>query len=72
MGQFILCDIMNAEMYLTTLREEMWPVISTWENIEDLIIMQAGAPPNLAIVREWLNVHFPGGWIGCDVSCDVS
>ena len=27
--------------------------------------MQDGAPPHFAIVvREWLNAHFPGRWIG--------
>ena len=57
---------MNAERYLTTLRNKVWPIINAWDNIEDLIFMQDGAPPHFAIVvREWLNAQFPGKWIGC-------
>ena len=64
-GSFILRGTMNAERYLTMLRGEIWPVISTWENIEDMIFMQDGARPHFAIiVREWLNGHFPGRWMG--------
>ena len=56
------------------LREEIWPVISTWENIEDLIVIQDGAPPHFAIVvREWLHAHFPGRWMGrYSTLCDFS
>ena len=51
------------------LREEIWPVISIWENSEDLIFMQNGAPPYSAIVvHEWLNAHIPGRWMGCDIT----
>ena len=50
MGPFSIHDTVNAESYLTMLREEIWPVISTWENIEDLIFMQDGAPPHFATV----------------------
>ena len=40
-------------------------IISAWDNIEDLIFMQDGAPPHFAIVvREWLNAQFPGKWMG--------
>ena len=60
-GPFILRDTMNAERYLVMLQDEICPVISTWENIEDLNFMQDGAPPHFAIVvREWLNAQFPG------------
>ena len=54
------------------LREEIWPVISAWASIEDLIFMQDGAPPHLDIVdREWLNDHFPGRLMGRDITpCD--
>ena len=59
-GPFILHDTMNAERYLTMLRDKVWPIISAWENIENLIFMQDGAPPHFAIVVcEWLNVQFP-------------
>ena len=64
-GMFILHDIMNAERYLTMLRDKVWPIISAWDNIEDLIFMQDGAPPHFAIVvREWLNAQFPEKWMG--------
>ena len=54
------------------LRENIWPVISTWENIEDLIFMQDGSPPHFAIVVcDWLDAHFPGRWICSDSTpCD--
>lgn len=32
------------------LRDEIWPIINVWDNIENLIFMQDGAPPNFAIV----------------------
>ena len=64
-GPLILHDTINAERYLTMLRKEVWPIISAWDNIEDLIFMQDGAPPHFAIVvREWLNAQFPGKWMG--------
>ena len=48
------------------LQDEIWPVICTGENIEDLIFMQDGAPPHLAIiVCEWLNTNFPGRQMSC-------
>ena len=64
-GPFILRYAVNAERYLTIMREEIWPVIRTWENIEDLIFMQDGAPPHFAIiVREWLMLTSLGdGWV---------
>ena len=65
-GIFILHDIMNAERYLTMLRDKVWPIISAWDNIEDLIFMQDGAPPHFAIVvREWLNAQLPEKRMGC-------
>ena len=48
------------------LRDEVWPIISAWDNIEDLIFMKDGAPPHFAIVvREWLNAQFFRKWMGC-------
>ena len=68
-GPFILCNTVKEQRYLTMLREEIWPVISTLENIEDLIFMPDGTPPHLAIVvYEWLNAHFPGRWMGRDIT----
>ena len=61
-GPFILHDTMNAERYLTMLIDEVWPIISAWDNIKDLIFIQDGALTHFAIViREWLiNAEFPG------------
>ena len=72
MGFFLLRDTVNAERYLTMLRDEIWPIISTWENIEHSIFMLDGAPPHFAsVVREWMNAHFPGIWMGRDLTpCD--
>ena len=69
---FVLRDTVNTERYLSMLREEICPVFSTWENIDDLIFMQDGAPPHFAIVvLELLNAHFPGRWMGRDLTpCD--
>ena len=59
LGPFILHDTMNAERYLTMLKDEVWPIIIAWENIKDLIFMQYGAPLRFAIVvGEWLNANF--------------
>ena len=63
-GPFTLRDTLNAERYHTMLQDEIWPVISTWENTKDLIFTQDGVPLHFAIVvREWLNAHFPGRWM---------
>ena len=72
MGPIIPCDAVNAEKYLTMLREEIWPVISILENIENFILIQDGKTLHFAIVvREWLNGHFPGRWMGRDLTpCD--
>jgi hypothetical protein len=43
----------------------VWPEISQWENIEELIFMHDGAPPHYAgIVWNWLDDNFSGRWIG--------
>jgi hypothetical protein len=47
------------------LENEVWPIVSTWDNINDLILMQDGAPSHFALdVRDWLDRHFPGRWLG--------
>ena len=62
---FILRHAVNAERYLTMLRQEIWPLVSTWNNIYDLIFMQDVAPPHFAIVVcEWPNAYIPGRWMG--------
>ena len=43
-GPFLLCSTMNVERYLDMLRDKVWSVVSTWENIDDLMFMQDSAP----------------------------
>ena len=63
--QFLLRSTMNAEQYLDILHDKIWPVVSIWENINDLIFMQDGAPLYFALVHEWLDAYFPERWLGC-------
>ncbi|PSN47669.1 hypothetical protein C0J52_18412 [Blattella germanica] len=50
---------MNAERYLQMLEDY---VESAWDNINDVIFMQDGAPYHFAnVVRAWLD-KFPGRW----------
>ena len=43
-GPYVLRDTMNAEHYLHMLDSFVWPTVSGWDNIDDLIFMQDGAP----------------------------
>ena len=64
-GPYFLHDTMNGERYLKMLQEYAWPIVSRWENINELIFMQDGAPPHFSrIVRSWLDDHFPRRWLG--------
>ena len=64
-GPYVLRDTMNAERYLHMLDSYVWPTVSGWDNIDDLIFMQDGAPPHFALtVRAWLDQHFSGRWLG--------
>ena len=56
---------MNTERYLTMLRDKVWPIISAWDNIEDLISCKMELLHTLLLwsVREWLNAQFPGKWM---------
>ena len=44
-GPFILHDNKNAKRYLTMMRDEVWQIISVWDNIKGLIFMQDGVSP---------------------------
>jgi len=35
-GQYLLRDTMNAERYLQMLEDYVWPIVSGWENIDEL------------------------------------
>ena len=64
-GPFIIRDTMNAERYLAMLQNDVWPVVSTWPNLNDLVFMQDGAPPHYAtVVRNWLDRSFDQQWLG--------
>lgn len=64
-GPYLLRDTMNADRYLKMLEEYVWPRICGWENIDELVFMQDGAPPHFArTVRAWLDQKFPERWIG--------
>jgi len=56
---------MNAESYLQVLEDYVWPIVSGWENIDELVFMHDGAPPHFALsVRTWLDQKLPGRWLG--------
>jgi len=64
-GPYLLRDTMNAEHYLQMLEDCMWPIVSGWENVDELVFMHDGEPPHFALsVRAWLDQKFPGRWLG--------
>ena len=64
-GPYLLRDTMNAERYLQLLEDYVWPNVSGWESIDELVFMHDGAPPHFApSVGAWLNQKFPGRWRG--------
>ena len=65
LGPYIIRDTMNSQRYLHMLENFVWPTITEWEEANELIFMQDGAPPHYALtVRTWLDDHFPGRWMG--------
>lgn len=64
-GPFLFRETMNGERYLNMLENRVWPALSTFDNIENMVFMQDGAPPHFASnVRQWLDNRFPGRWLG--------
>ncbi|CAF1436544.1 unnamed protein product [Adineta steineri] len=64
-GPYILHDTMNGERYLEMLQNFVWPVISQWNNIDELIFAHDAVPPHYAgTARSWINNNFPVKWIG--------
>lgn len=64
-GPYLIRDTRNSERYLKMLTEFVFPIISEWRNIKELIFMQDGAPSHYAkVVRDWLDGQFPGRWMG--------
>jgi len=47
------------------LEDYVWPIVSGWENIDELVFMHNGPPPYFALsIRAWLDPKFPGRWLG--------
>ena len=64
-GPYLLSGNVNEERYLEMLKDFVWPEISQWENIEEILFIHDGAPPHYAgPVRSWLDDKFSGRWIG--------
>jgi len=60
-GPYLLRDTMNAEHCLQMLEDYVWPIVSGWENIDELVLMHDGAPPHFALsVCAWLDQKFLG------------
>ena len=60
-GAYLLRDTMNAECYFHMLEDYVWPIVSGWENIDELVFIHDGAPPHFALsVRAWLDQKFRG------------
>jgi hypothetical protein len=56
-GPCLMRDTMNSEHYLQMPQDYVWPTISGWENIDDLIFIQDGA-------RITLQMPYMCGWMG--------
>jgi hypothetical protein len=66
-GPFFFESTVTGERYLKMLEETIWPSLQQIPNLEEMLWMQDGAPPHWMLgVKEWLNSHFPGRWIGRD------
>jgi hypothetical protein len=60
---------MNSERYLQMLQDYVWPMISGWENIDDLIFMQDGENLTLQMpyVCGWMRSFRDVGWDDADL-----
>jgi hypothetical protein len=64
-GPYLLHDTMNVENYLQMLEDYMWPIVSGWENIDELVFMHGGATPYFVLnIYARLYQKFPGRWLG--------
>ncbi len=60
-GPYFFDGSVNADSYLTMLKEFLWPQVKC----KRMLFQQDGAPAHYAlIVRDWLNEKFPDRWIG--------
>jgi hypothetical protein len=54
-----LRDTMNTENYLQMLKDNVWPIVSGWENIDELVFMHDGPLPHFTVsVRACLYQKF--------------
>jgi hypothetical protein len=64
-GPFFTRNNVTGASYLALLQNEFMPVVQQWPSFNDLVFMQDGAPPHWTLlVRDWLDEHFTGRWIG--------
>jgi len=62
-GPYVLRDTMNADRHM--LDRFVWSAVPGWDNIDNLIFMQDGAPPHFTFtVRAWLDQNTSGRWMG--------
>ena len=46
----MLCDLIDVESYLAMPRDEIRPVVSTWENVEEFFKMKDGGLLHFSVV----------------------
>ncbi|CAD5210227.1 unnamed protein product [Bursaphelenchus okinawaensis] len=66
-GPFFIDENINGARYLELLEQDVLPQLLQWPNSATLVYMHDGAPPHHSlVVREFLNTHLPGRWMGRD------
>jgi hypothetical protein len=64
-GPFIFESSVTAATYVQMLNDWFWPKVRNLPDVQQMFFMQDGATPHYALeTRQWLDVHFPGRWIG--------
>jgi hypothetical protein len=64
-GPFFTRANVTGASYLALLQNQFMLVVQHWPSFNSLLFMQDGAPPHWAlIVRDWLDQHFTGRWMG--------
>ncbi|CAD5214233.1 unnamed protein product [Bursaphelenchus okinawaensis] len=66
-GPFFIDENINGARYLELLEQDVLPQLLQWPNSATLVYMHDGAHPHHSlVVREFLNTHLPGRWMGRD------
>lgn len=64
-GPFFFEGRVTGQNYLNMLQTFFYTELQQSNNVNEQLFMQDGAPPHYANnVRQWLDVKFPGKWIG--------